>query len=236
MREPEAEIEGMRPVATSFVKTSKGERLQPRERLFVSHYLQSLNATQAAHKAGYASPYNRGPQLARSPKIRAYIEKELAKLAMSPAEIIARLTIMASADMSDFLQVDEGGFARVDLKKAQQAGKLGLIKKIRYTPDGRPEVELVSQLEALEKLAKVLGMFQDVQINHQVNQTVINQQLVVQQVMSRAMVDPVLLEQLGNVAEQVQQRVQAAAEGEGVELDVLPEVAEAVSTQGHQGS
>ncbi len=172
--------------------------LSVRQTLFVRRYLETMNASQACEDVGYARSYC--AELMDHPTVKKTIEKALASSGMSPAEIIARLSRIARTDMEAFLDVDESGYGRVNLKKAKAMGKLGLLQEISYDNNGMPRIKVVSQLEALEKLAKINAMFTErveVNVTGQVDVN-INKQVMVQ-----ALANPELLAKLGELAEQV---------------------------------
>lgn len=79
-------------------------------------YLETLNKTEAARRAGYggndADLANIGYQNYRKLEIQAYLKDQLDKMAMSAEEAIARLGDMASSSHADFAEVN----LREDLK------------------------------------------------------------------------------------------------------------------------
>ncbi len=195
------------------------EELSDRQAVFVERYLESYNANRAAEQSGYAFGY--GQALMRMPAVRKAINEAMASAGMKPVEIIARLSRIARTDMEEFLDVDENGYARVNLKKAKAMGKLGLLQEISYDNNGMPRIKLQSQLDAMEKLAKINAMFTEkleVSITGQVD---IN---VNKQVMVQALADPALLAKLGELAEQVASKGAMQAQLPSVEVvgEVVP--------------
>lgn len=140
----------------------KGSPLTFRQRLFVVYYLGEAggNASEAARMAGYAEPRQEGSRLLTNADIRAAIDAKLDKAALSADEVLARLSEMATGDISDFISVNAAGGFTLDLAKALKAGKLHLVKKIKQTRFG-PVLELYDALAALEKLGRYHGLFQD---------------------------------------------------------------------------
>lgn len=148
--------------------------LTSKQQLFLSEYLIDMNATQAAIRAGYseASAYSQGQRLLKNDEIQAEIRTKLAEKSMKADEILQKLTEIAQGSMGDFLDVSSMAF-QIDLKKAQEQGKLGLIKRVRQKTttickDGggdveqnHIEIELLDQLKALEMLAKYHGLLVD---------------------------------------------------------------------------
>ncbi len=195
--------------------------LSDRQAVFVARYLECYNARRAAEEAGYAPGYS--PFLMLLPAVKKAIGDALNEAGMKPVEIIARLSRIARTDMEEFLDVDENGYARVNLKKAKAMGKLGLLAEISYDNNGMPRIKLQSQLDAMEKLAKINAMFTEkleVSITGQVDIQV-NKQVMVQ-----ALADPALLAKLGELAEQVASKGNAQAKQlPSVEVvgEILPE-------------
>jgi hypothetical protein len=137
------------------------EGLTFKQRLFVAFYLGQANgnATEAARMAGYATPHPEGARLLRNATVRAAVDAHLAHAAMSADEILARLSEIASVDMGDFITVHSRGH-RLDLKKAKNAGKLHLVKKLIPTKNGL-SIELQDAFAALVQLARYHGLFVD---------------------------------------------------------------------------
>src|SRR5690606_24499118 len=86
----------------------------------------------------------------------------VAEKTMTADEALIALAEIARGDMSDFLEVSEGRrFATLDLGKAAQAGKLGLIKKFKNSPKLGQEIELYDRQSALQTILKAHGVFKD---------------------------------------------------------------------------
>ena len=146
------------------------DSLNDRQRLFVDYYCMSLNATHAAQMAGYTGPEHSlasyGSQLLRNLKVAHEITNRLTEHAMSSAEILARLTDIARADLT--LAVDNSG--DIDIKQIKRAGKGHWVKKYKkrtYTrmdQDGNEQVvtetelELHDPVEALKYMGKFHGL------------------------------------------------------------------------------
>lgn len=83
--------------------------LRPQQRKFVREYLHDLHQRNAAVRAGYSEKTAdvQASQLLRTLKIRTAVDLGFQLAAMPAAEVIARLSEEARADMSDFLRVDE---------------------------------------------------------------------------------------------------------------------------------
>lgn len=138
--------------------------LTPKQQLFVAHYCEVWNATEAAALAGYTG--NRktlsvtGAENLGNPRIAAAIQQRIAAI-MPAGEVLSRLADHARATMADFIDpVNE----TLDLAKAERANKLHLLKKFSRT-DGEKSthvsIELHDAQAALVQLGKHHGLFRD---------------------------------------------------------------------------
>lgn len=152
----------------SAAQQAKAEaRLRAQRRLFVDAYVECLNATEAAKRAGYSAKTARqqGSRLLTSVDVREAIDKGLEARQMGKAEVLVRLADMASASMEDFVEPQKGrglkiGAGVIDLKKAKRLGKLHLIRKLKVGVDGT-SIELYDAQAALEKLGRYHKLFVD---------------------------------------------------------------------------
>jgi hypothetical protein len=132
-----------------------------RQRLFVFHYLGTAdgNGSEAARMAGFAEPGAAASRLLKNVNIRAAIDAKLSQAAMSADEVLARLSEMASVDMTDFVTITKKQ-AWVDLDKARRLGKTHMVRAIKPTKFGLSIVLHDSQA-ALEKLGRYHALFGD---------------------------------------------------------------------------
>jgi phage terminase small subunit len=140
--------------------------LTGKQQAFVDEYLKTRNATQAALEAGYSpkSACAIGWENLRKPEIGEAIRQRLDENAMLANEVIAILSEQARGDMSDFVSFVPGvKLPMLDLKKAHEAGKFRLIKKLKYTADGGIEFELYDAQAASVQLGKLHKLFTDKQ-------------------------------------------------------------------------
>ena len=138
-----------------------GGRMPPRHRLFIAHYLRTFNATEAARRAGYKDgPWLRhfAYKLTTKSHIEAAIREGMAASGMSPAEVIAQISMIARFSIEDFIDVDAGGYLRFNFAKAKERGALAVIKSLTYDAKGLPQIVLQDRLEALALMAKILGL------------------------------------------------------------------------------
>ena len=138
--------------------------LTARRQAFVDEYLKCWNASEAARVAGYAAPGVEGHRLLKIAEISEEIQRRVTERAMSADEVLVRLAAQARGDMSDFVSFVPGiKLPFFDLAKAHEAGKFGLVKKLKYGKDGEVEFELYDAQAALVQLGKVHKLFTDKQ-------------------------------------------------------------------------
>lgn len=85
--------------------------LTDKQSAFVSHYLASWNATQAAIRAGYSAKTARsiGAENLTKPDIQAAIQARLSELKMGADEVLSRLTDQARGSLAPFLRISGDG-------------------------------------------------------------------------------------------------------------------------------
>lgn len=142
-------------------------RLTPKQRLFVDAYLVSLNASDAARKAGYRSPRLLGQELLANPRLQTAIAARQAQLAdanaVTPERVIQELALVAFANMADYAAWDSAG---VTLKAstaltAAQTRVVGEVSQTTSLTGGTVRFKLHSKVAALAHLGKHLGLFPD---------------------------------------------------------------------------
>lgn len=143
-----------------------GGSLTFRQRLFVYYYLGEArgNATEAARLAGYSDPNGNAHRLTVNDGVRAAIDSQVSDAAISAPEVLARLTEHATADMAEFVNVDARGGITLDFKKAKDADRLRLVKKIVPNKYGLT-LELYDAQSALTTLAKYHGLLDKVDVD-----------------------------------------------------------------------
>lgn len=136
--------------------------LTKKQRAFIEYYLQDWNATQAALKAGYSkrSAASIGNENLLKPEIQAEIQRRLSEIAMSADEVLTALAGIGRASVDDIMDVDSSGRLSFNFRRAQEQGKLHLIKSVTPTQSGT-KVELHDRMKALELLGKHHKLFTD---------------------------------------------------------------------------
>jgi|LDZU01.1.fsa_nt_gi PBSX family phage terminase large subunit len=131
-----------------------------KQRLFVEYYLQCWNATEAALKAGYSerSAGSIGGENLKKPEIAAEIQRRIDEIAMSADEVIQAIGEIGRASIEDLMDIDAVGRLSFNFKRAQERGKLHLIKSIVPTAYGM-KVELHDRMKALELMGKHHQLF-----------------------------------------------------------------------------
>lgn len=143
--------------------------LTPKMEKFISEYFANgFNASKAALDAGYKNRQSGVENLA-NPIIKAEIDRIFEDTVMPAGEILQILSQHARGDIGDM--VDDAG--NIDFKKAREAGKTRLIKKIKrtvttYTDEkgnGREsftdEIELYSSQSAAQLMGKYRKLWVD---------------------------------------------------------------------------
>jgi phage terminase small subunit len=159
-------------------ENTSNRKFTNKQKVFISEYLKSFNATQSAIKAGYSEKTARqlGYRLLTDVHISEAIKLGIAEHAMGADEILTRLADIARGDITDLMDVTTSGFT-IDLTDKDHVinPKSKLIKKIKQkvtTYLGKSEgsedreiidteIELYSAQEALQFLAKINGMVTD---------------------------------------------------------------------------
>lgn len=151
--------------------------LEPKQQRFVEEYLKDLNATQAAIRAGYAKASARvqASRLLAQDKVQDAVAELMAarsdRTAITADMVLTELGKIGFANMLDFIRVQDGGDAYVDLSTMtrEQAAALSEVTVDEYT-EGRGEdarevkrvkVKLADKRAALVDIGRHLGMFKD---------------------------------------------------------------------------
>lgn len=131
-----------------------------KQKVWLEEYLECWNATEAARRAGYASPNAAGPRMLLKDSIKEKIQARLNEKVMSADEVMVILSDIAHGTIEDFMNVDEDGKLEFDFARAKKENKLKLINKVIPTREGL-KVELQDRMKALELIGKHHGLFRD---------------------------------------------------------------------------
>jgi phage terminase small subunit len=138
--------------------------LTDQQKLFVEHYADCLNASEAARRAKYSEETagQQGYRLLQNKAIQAAIKRKLDAQAMSSNEVLHRLAAMARGDVTNFWKVNELGAPYFDFQACSDAGLLYLIKKVTYSKDGDvASIEFYDAQNGLVQLGRHHKLFVD---------------------------------------------------------------------------
>lgn len=150
--------------------------LTPLQRKFVLAYIETLNATESAARAGYKGKRSTlavvGSQNIRKLNIRTTIDAGLEAYGkISANELLTRLSRIAEGDLSGYLDYKEitrsagnGKTYQVevmwfDLERFKADGLGFLIKKVKNLSNGGVDVEFHDPVKALELMGKHYAAF-----------------------------------------------------------------------------
>lgn len=142
--------------------------LTNKQKVFIDNYLVSLNATDAAIKAGYSKKSARHIAAINltKPLVAAAIKKEMDKrskrTSIDQDWVIERLRRIADADATDFVDVTTNGVAFKDWQKLgteKTAAISGVSESITQGGGGTQAFKMYDKVKALELLGKHCGMF-----------------------------------------------------------------------------
>lgn len=143
--------------------------LTPKQQLFVSEYLVDLNATQAAVRAGYSAKTARqiGEENLTKPVIAQAVADALAKRAarvqVTADEVLRELKRIAFMDPRRVLSWGPDGVVVRDSSElsTDDAACVAEASQTVTKDGGTIKVKLASKLDALDKIARHLGMYND---------------------------------------------------------------------------
>ncbi len=146
------------------------KKLTPKQRSFAEMYAVHGNGSKAVLLAGYETA-NDGHDIANAlrhnPLVLQAIEYYRALFAsesdFSPEKVLKSLAEMASVDVSAFVTDEWDLRPKGQLSEAQRRALVGL--EVIEKKDGRTVKPKFAKLEALKELAKIMGMYADVDEN-----------------------------------------------------------------------
>lgn len=139
--------------------TEKTKQPNTKQRVFIEHYLECWNASEAARLAGYKGKSNVvGPRLLADVSIQAAIKERLDEITMSASEVLVRLAQQARFDPLHFAVINEDK-VYIDLEALKKAGLGGIVKKISYDKFGSLVVEFHDAQDALKLIGQHHKLF-----------------------------------------------------------------------------
>jgi hypothetical protein len=148
--------------------------LTRKQRAFVENYLISWNMTRAASEAGYKWPNKKGWAVMQMPEVKAAVEARLKEMDMSAELVLARLGQQAEINLADFLVfTDTPNGLKMDGINWEVVRERGyLLKKLSYSPKGKPILELHDAQTALVHMGKHYRLFaEQVDMTQHIEQT-----------------------------------------------------------------
>lgn len=145
-------------------------KMTNKQKVFCDEYLISLNAKDAAIKAGYskASAKLIGCENLTKPYIKEYIEKKMKereeRTEITQDMVLQELATFGFANIKDFVEEGVSGkdflvFKNIDKISDDKARAIESIKLVSNLRGGSLEFKLHSKSRGLELIGKHLGMF-----------------------------------------------------------------------------
>lgn len=161
-----------------WTKEELESKLTDKQQAYVDEYLiNGFNGVQAALEVYATDDYSTAGSISvenlQKPAIKELIKRHLQDRGAERDEVVARLAAQARGDIGDMLKVNDSGHVEISLKLAKELGLTHLIKKVKQSKrfekrEGQEDVhyvdttvELYSSSTALDKLARVHGLYKD---------------------------------------------------------------------------
>lgn len=150
-------------------RATKGARLAEKSRpqKFVEAYLRGMSGAAAAREAGYAESTagRRAVALLERPEIKARIDRYAQASSVRATEIVQHLSAMAVFDPSVFgpeCYERDGGRRVVNWAYIRAQGLGPFIREVGASgKEGHETIRWYSRLDALDRLAKIMGLTRD---------------------------------------------------------------------------
>lgn len=155
-------------------------KLTPKQKLFCDYYLISLNATDAAVKAGYSKKTAKeiGAENLTKLHIQEYLEsrmnKRAEKLEITADKVISEIAKLAFANTTDILEITDSGVVIKDLSKLDTTC-IASAEEV-FDKEGIKlgvKLKLHDKTKNLELLGRHLGLFKD-KVEHSFDEKVEN--------------------------------------------------------------
>lgn len=142
-------------------------KLTKKQRVFVDEYLIDLNATQACIRAGYSARNADviGPQLLGktwvAEAIQSAMRERSARTGITADRVVAEIAKIAFADPRKVMQWGPDGVELLPSNSLsdEDAAIISEVSESRSETGGSLKVKLYSKLDALEKLARHIGVY-----------------------------------------------------------------------------
>lgn len=142
-----------------------GRGLSARELAFVEAFVGARFNASAAARVVYAceapgSAASIGYEVRHRPHVASEIDRRLQAAQLGAAEVVALLSDHARGDLGRFITLVNGR-PTFDLEALREEGASHLIKKVKIGADRSLTVELHDSQAALDRLARIHGMYKD---------------------------------------------------------------------------
>ncbi len=156
--------------------------LTPKQQRFMQEYFIDCNATQAAIRAGYSprTAYSIGQENLKKPDVRDAINKALDARAdrceISAERVLKELARVAFTDLRQVAKWTRKGLEAKPSDELEDDAAAALQEVSQHTTEAgaQVKVKLHSKIEALDKLAKHLNLYQDPETLRQTRSVTIN--------------------------------------------------------------
>jgi len=151
-----------------------GPGLTMMQERFVEEYLIDLDAKNAAIRAGYSkrSAMQIGHRTLHNPAVQEALTRRrkrlMQRIEVKPERVITELARIAFANITDVVEFSGNTVVikSSDELTEDQAAALAEVSEFESEKSRNLKVKLHSKLDALDKLARHLGMYVDVQEHH----------------------------------------------------------------------
>lgn len=166
-RAPKAsKVEPAPPLREEQPEESPEEPLSDREQAFVAAYFRNgFNAASAwretQHQAATTTvASSAGWRMRHRPRVAAEIERRLDASKLQASEVVALLEEQARGNLGRYVEADGEGY-RFNFEALREDGAERLVKKVKFGQGGTVSFEFYDAQAALDKLARVHGLYQD---------------------------------------------------------------------------
>ena len=141
---------------------AKGQKLNPRQQLFIKEYLIDRNATKAALRAGYSpkTAYQIGSQLLKNVEIykavNSSLERQMKRLDISADRVLQEIACLSFYDPKDF----EGVNSPEDIKNLPEHVRRAIIGW-DWNKNGKFVLKISPKTPSLDQLGRHLKLFTD---------------------------------------------------------------------------
>jgi phage terminase small subunit len=141
--------------------------MNPRKEKFVEAYVRLGNATEAAKAAGYSlkTAYSQGHRLLKDADISAALaasrQQVMADLRLEAKDVLQELVYVARSDVGNLFTADGALKKLSEMDEGARRSIAGIDVEAETENHGKvTKVRLWSKTEALDKLAKHLGLYE----------------------------------------------------------------------------